>query len=95
MAGEGADADATGQPSTSEPARSGGQQPEGDLAANTSVRVTQEKTISIQELTDLLTMSLRSSQISLQAPIAAPLQFFVNCKLQKTDGFPLLYNEKN
>ena len=57
--------------------------------------VTQEKAISIQELTDLLASSLRSSQISSQAPIAAPLQFFVNCKLQKTDGFPLLYTEKN
>jgi hypothetical protein len=95
MAGKDAAADATGLPSTSESARSGGQQPTGDPAANISVRVTQEKAISIQELTDLLASSLRSSQISSQAPITAPLQFFVNCKLQKTAGFPLLYTEKN
>ncbi len=29
------------------------------------------------------------------APASAPSQFFANCKLQKTDCFPLLYAEKN
>jgi hypothetical protein len=55
----------------------------------------QERTLTIQELSNMLASSMRSSQPLLQAQTPGPLQSFTSCKLQKTDGFPLLYMEKN
>jgi hypothetical protein len=59
------------------------------------MRIAQEQTITIQELSDMLTTLLCSSQPSSQASASGSSQHFSACRLQKSDGFPQLYLDKN
>jgi hypothetical protein len=63
--------------------------------AGTQLRVTQERAITVQELTDIFASTMRSSQPLSQAPASGSSQYFSACRLQKTDNFPPLYVEKN